>query len=314
MSLNKTLVALVCVFLVAVQLGYSFGLWERMPANLFCSDTSSSNWSSVEEEWSRLHNVKGTAAVTTLREQVAKGVLPYDDLYLINYVRQKLLVFPDRSPSLFVRVDPPKNYSQLGQDKIIDKLLNHRTNGFFIEAGAHDGQTFSNTLFLEKERNWTGLLVEADPNLFRLIKGEKRQAYSSNTCLSTSSYAMAVNFTFADALGGIKPTDYKNEVTGTAIIQCIPLITYLLALNIRHVDYFSLDVEGTEIEVLKQIDFNRFQFDVLTIEYAVYGHPGNESAVRLKEIRQIILGTNLYYEVSTIGHQDVIFMRNATSV
>ena len=32
----------------------------------------------------------------------------------------------------------------------------------------------------------------------------------------------------------------------------------------------------------------------------------------LAEIRHIVLNTTLYYEVATIGHQDVIFMRNNT--
>ena len=310
--LNKTLVAVVSIFLCTVQLGYSYGLWERVQAHLFSFNTKTSDLSPVELEWIQLHTVEGKPPNKTLREEVAKGVLPYNDAYLINYVRQKLLVYPDRSPLLPVKAGPPKNYSQLGQDKIVDQLLNHRTNGFFIEAGAYDGEAFSNTLSLEKERNWTGLLIEADPNLFRLIKGKQRVAYLSNTCLSRTEYAVAANFTFADALGGMKTTDYTSGVTGTGLIQCIPLISYLLALNITHVDYFSLDVEGTEIEVLKQIDFNRFHFDVLSIEYAVYGYPGNQSAVRLKEIREVILNTNLYYEVAVIGHQDVIFMRNAT--
>ena len=310
--LKKILTGLVCLFVFNILLGYVVGVWRQIAAHFFYADAWKTEWSPVEKEWNRLHNIQEEAPTNTLREKVAKGVLPYNDAYLINYVRQKLLVYPDRSPLLPVKAGPSKNYSQLGQDKIVDQLLNHRTNGFFIEAGAYDGAIHSNTLFLEKERNWTGLLIEADPDVFRRLKGRQRLAYLSNTCLSPTEYAVAVNFTFADELGGMKTTDYTSGVTGTGLIQCIPLISYLLALNITHVDFFSLDVEGTEIEVLKQIDFNRFHFDVLSIEYAVYGYPGNETAVRLKEIRQIILNTNLYYEVAVIGHQDVIFMRNAT--
>ena len=55
------------------------------------------------------------------------------------------------------------SWSQYGQDQFIDKLLNQNRNGFFVEIGGYDGETFSNSLFLEKERRWSGLLVEANP-------------------------------------------------------------------------------------------------------------------------------------------------------
>lgn len=312
--LKQILAAVVYVFVFNILLGYALGVCRQLAAHFFYENAGKTELSPIEKEWNRLHNVQEEAPTNTLREQVAKGVLPYNDSYLIKYVQQKLLTYPDRSPSHWVKTGSPKNYSQLGQDKIVDQLLNHRTDGFFIEAGAYDGEKYSNTFYLEQERNWTGLLVEADPSLFQRMKGRQRQAYLSNTCLSTTEYAVAANFTFADVLGGIKPTDYKDEVTGSAVVQCIPLLTYLLALNISHVDYFSLDVEGTETDVLKQIDFNRFQFDVLSVEYAGYGQPGNETIIRLNEIRQIILNTGLYYEAATLGHQDVIFMRTATLV
>jgi len=36
-------------------------------------------------------------------------------------------------------------------------------HGFFIEIGSYDGESLSNTLFFEMRRNWTGLLIEANP-------------------------------------------------------------------------------------------------------------------------------------------------------
>ena len=45
------------------------------------------------------------------------------------------------------------------------QLLPHldKRKGFFIEAGANDGVTQSNTLFFERHRGWRGLLVEPIP-------------------------------------------------------------------------------------------------------------------------------------------------------
>ena len=56
----------------------------------------------------------------------------------------------------------------------IDKLLNKRRNGFFVECGAADGR-HSQTQFLEMNRNWTGLLVEANQRFFRELLKLNRQ-------------------------------------------------------------------------------------------------------------------------------------------
>ena len=58
---------------------------------------------------------------------------------------------------------------QFGQPEIADRMLGEMSGGFFIEAGAADGMRFSNTLLLEMKRNWTGLLVEPSPALFKSL-------------------------------------------------------------------------------------------------------------------------------------------------
>ena len=50
-------------------------------------------------------------------------------------------------------------------------------NGFFIEAGAYDGEGFSNSLYFELKYNWTGLLVEANPDAFEEMKLKNRKAW-----------------------------------------------------------------------------------------------------------------------------------------
>ena len=46
--------------------------------------------------------------------------------------------------------------------------------GFFVEAGALDGEYLSNTLALEK-RGWTGMLVEPDSNNYQLLLKKHRK-------------------------------------------------------------------------------------------------------------------------------------------
>ena len=59
-------------------------------------------------------------------------------------------------------------YSQNGEDGILEQLIRELdiTNGSFCEFGASDGISSSNTFNLVKERNFTGLLIEADKDRY----------------------------------------------------------------------------------------------------------------------------------------------------
>ena len=64
--------------------------------------------------------------------------------------------------------------------------------GFFIECGALDGETRSNTLVLEQELGWKGLLVEAGPRNYDTLLTKHRKAWSVQACLSTVPYPNTV--------------------------------------------------------------------------------------------------------------------------
>lgn len=66
-------------------------------------------------------------------------------------------------------------------------------NGFYVESGAYDGETLSNTLMLERMRNWNGLLVEPNPDVFTKLIKKNRKAYAINACLSTEAYPKKVS-------------------------------------------------------------------------------------------------------------------------
>lgn len=62
-----------------------------------------------------------------------------------------------------------RKYNSINQiDKKVYKYLNYK-NGFYIEIGAFDGVSQSNTWFYEKELNWLGLLIEPNPKFFKKL-------------------------------------------------------------------------------------------------------------------------------------------------
>ena len=75
---------------------------------------------------------------------------------------------------------------------VFNQIFKNRIrNGFFIEAGAYDGEISSNTLFFELKQNWTGLLVEPNPDVFQMLNVKVKWL----TCISaTNTYCVAKNW------------------------------------------------------------------------------------------------------------------------
>lgn len=187
----------------------------------------------------------------------------------------------DRELIDFVRslVDPPSTHEakipsalviHSPQSAEVDNLLQKKTNGFFLEAGAFDGADGSNTVFLERHRSWTGLLVEMDPFFYSQMLGRSRSAWTINACLSLQPHVTQMSFQESHSqLGRVMEHGIDSR---TGLVPCFPVYSLLLALNRTKVDYFSLDIEGFELEVLKTIPFGVLDVSVVSVEYVHSKH------------------------------------------
>ena len=84
-------------------------------------------------------------------------------------------------------------------------------------------------------------------------------------------------------------------------VQCFPFYSIMLALGNPVVDYFSLDVEGAEIPILKTIPFDKVTIKTMTIEFN-----GEESVAN--EMKSIMT-KNGYKMVKVLGGQDLVFVK-----
>jgi hypothetical protein len=75
--------------------------------------------------------------------------------------------------------------------KIIS-FISSQSAAFFIEVGALQGEWLSNTLYLEKELGWSGLLIESESVSFEKLLAKNRKAWMSNACVSPKPYPMKV--------------------------------------------------------------------------------------------------------------------------
>jgi len=188
--------------------------------------------------------------------------------------------------------------SQAGQDLwVFGEVFDGKSEGFFLDIGAHDGVEISNSYVLEKRYKWNGICVEANPESFKRLK-ENRQATCINVCLDEKDGT--VSFAKRGMFGGIvsEDTDNRLGVHDSAVIKvrAVTLENLLRELNApAEIDYLSIDIEGAEERVLKAFPFNRYRFTCMTIE-------------RPTEILRRIISDNGYVLIKEIPGLDCFYL------
>ena len=190
------------------------------------------------------------------------------------------------------------------------------SGGFFVECGALDGEHLSNSLFFERRRNWTGLLIEANALQFKQLLGKNRKVLSLNACLNTENKTAVRMFDTMPEVGGVVkemvPQHKKtiNSKWAKVEVQCFPFYSVMKAINRTHIDLLSLDVEGAELGILKTIPFSDLIIDVILVEYHVWGSKA-AGEQRHREIFNLMAETGLYEFVGTHKKLDMLFVRKS---
>ena len=146
--------------------------------------------------------------------------------------------------------------------------------GYFLDLAAADGITHSNTYVLEKHFGWGGLCIEPNPAFYKQLL-ENRDCLADSSVVSDKREVLQFRVDNGQ-LGGIVADDTDNNVNtrgdqmsnATIINLQAKTINEILAENKapEFIDYFSLDVEGSEERIISTLDFNTYQFKCITIE------------------------------------------------
>lgn len=197
-------------------------------------------------------------------------------------------------------------------DLKLEPYLNYR-NGFFIEAGASDGISQSNTLYFERYKNWRGILIEAVPELAIQCKENRPNCTVENCALVSFDY----NETFVEmrycrlmsiVKGALTTPEVEEdhvrrgcEMQGVSSydlqVPARTLTSILDEYGVTTIDFLSLDVEGYEINVLKGIDFGKYHPNLMLIEAL-------DLSLR-NEINDYL--QQLYVPIATLSERDVLY-------
>jgi FkbM family methyltransferase len=162
---------------------------------------------------------------------------------------------------------------QLRQDLFVLAVTDFKLNGTFVEIGVGDGFYLSNTFLLEDRFNWSGILAEPAKIFHESIRKriavlETRAIYSASDVtlefLEDISPELSTLYSFKDSDFHLR----KMTKGGKYDVQTLTLNELLVKHRLPfHIDYLSIDTEGSEFEIIKNFDFTQHQFKVITIEH-----------------------------------------------
>jgi FkbM family methyltransferase len=235
--------------------------------------------------------------------QLASGTL--------DYISRGMSHISLRLHRLGLALNPWRSLNQLDRklSKLVPALLSNTT--FYIEAGANDGISQSNTFFLEKICGASGLLIEASPSLFeKCVENRSRKNIFEHCALVPESYLKdSMRLVYAnlmtiseDVSGQTKAFEHASKglqfMRGVNYSFLAPVATLGMLIerhNIERVDILSLDLEGYEIEALKGANLQSRIIQHILVEH--------QDLISLT----LFLEANGYRYISSLSHHDHLF-------
>lgn len=163
-------------------------------------------------------------------------------------------------------------------DKWVNEIVFPNTKGYFVEAGAVDGLGGSTCYALEKE-GWKGICVEANKYEYEKLN-RNRKAKCVNVALSNRNnkvkFYVSKNKFRSGIMDSLQKNKNPNDKSGWKQmgkkdmyeIDSISLTSLLERYGAPDIiNYLSLDIEGSEFDVLSGFDFKgKYKILAITIE------------------------------------------------
>ena len=165
--------------------------------------------------------------------------------------------------------------SQIKQDLFVLKRLCEKSCGYFVEFGASDGKTLSNTWLLEKRFEWTGILVEPSRHWRDALRSNRSCSIDLrcvwNTTGSQIPFHDAQDHFLSSAVAPSSPTVATYEIETVTLSDLLSQHS-----SPARIDYLSVDTEGSELDIMRKFaedkGFERYRFNCITIEHNFNPH------------------------------------------
>ena len=198
------------------------------------------------------------------------------------------------------------NGSQFGEEKFILNYFDKKYKGKFVDIGCFHPTRHNNTYTMYKQ-GWCGINIDLNPltielfNFFRTKDININAAISDNeenktlyfiNELNTQNTLEANHLSFLKKHHNIKEEEISKQEIMTKRLDKI-LDNY----NFNEIDFMNIDVEGHELNVLKAIDFLKYNIKFICIEMIDH----NDQSNLINEKLSIILNENNYILERQLG-------------
>lgn len=164
--------------------------------------------------------------------------------------------------------------SQLNQDIFVLVNSKFKSDGFFVEFGATDGVTLSNSWLLENDYGWKGILAEPARSWHSELR-KNRSASIDTRCVWSKSGEL-INFLESDVgelstISEFAQSDFHNRDETNTVSYDVETVSLMDLLTTHsapeYIDYLSIDTEGSEFEILSNFDFESYKFGFISVEH-----------------------------------------------
>ena len=164
-----------------------------------------------------------------------------------------------------------KSYSFGGCDLLIEYIFKSQKEGFYLDVGCQHPVSNNNTYLLFR-RGWSGMNIDLDPKNIRLFNLERPNDINICKCVSADNSEKNLYFFHSGSpINSLEKKTIKDKSNfSLKKIKTFTLNSILEDYKIRDIDYFNLDVEGHEIDILKNFDIKYYKPKVVSVEFIDY--------------------------------------------
>jgi FkbM family methyltransferase len=167
---------------------------------------------------------------------------------------------------------PKKTYSMYGEDLFIKNFFKNKRNGIYLDVGAYHPLDGNNTYLLYKKKNWRGINVDVNPLSIELFKKARKSDLNINTAVSSKKGFVTLYFrrkinmlnTLSKKIAKIHFRNgfQEKKIESNTLNNILKQSEY----KNKKIDFFNLDVEGHELDILKSLNFKRYQPTLICVE------------------------------------------------
>ncbi len=165
--------------------------------------------------------------------------------------------------------------SQLMQDVFalfFNKSSSVEFEEFFVEFGATDGTTLSNTYLLENEFAWKGILAEPARMWHETLLTKRKSHIDIRAVWEFTGEKMPFIENPVGELSSIvnnaEPKSSNPWRNSEYIVETVSLNDLLNCYKApRNIGYLSVDTEGSEYEILRSFNFRNYKFGFINVEH-----------------------------------------------